>query len=80
MVKTQFSLSLDGRWKVGYYGGDPYRSQEEPKSWGFYFDNILPAYWEDKLDTFRTTPLHAQFKLNRCTRCSAIRRRATCRI
>ena len=43
MVKTQFSLSLDGRWKVGYYGGDPYRSQEEPKSWGFDFDNILPA-------------------------------------
>ena len=64
MTKTQFALSLNGRWKVGYYGGEPYRSSEEPKSWGYYFDNIVPAYWEDKLDLFRTTPLHTQFKLN----------------
>ncbi len=67
------TLSLNGTWMADYLADAPYKSEEEPD---FIRDpkdkqNMLsstplpvPGYWEDLLDTFRSTPLHTKLQWN----------------
>lgn len=65
-------LSLNGQWMVDYYSDQPYTSEQEPEfipaikaSYGNYITPCpVPAYWEDLMELFRSTPLHTKLRYN----------------
>lgn len=58
------TISLNGLWQVDYLGPEPYLSEEEPSLGDSVTPIPVPGYWEDLMDTFRTTPLHAKLRYN----------------
>ncbi len=62
-------LSLNGTWLIDYLSETPYEGTAEPPfSQGRQADSVtpcpVPGYWEDMLDTFRTTTLHTKLHWN----------------
>ena len=55
---------LNGCWSIDYLSKDPFEGEDEPIFEGFPTEDIVPAYWEDKLDEFRKTKLHTKLAWN----------------
>ena len=64
MRYTNNKINLNGAWTIDYLGKEAYLSDEAPSFEGFYTKDIVPAYWEDKLDEFRRTKLHTKLCYN----------------
>jgi len=64
----QNRLSLNGAWRMDYLGKDPYFCCDEPEfadgKEGFIVTEAVPGYWEDMLDEFRKTQIHAKLNWN----------------
>ena len=57
-------LSLNGDWTVDYLSKEPYAGENEPEFEGYPTKNVVPAYWEDMLDEWRSTKLHTKLNWN----------------
>lgn len=56
---------LNGSWVMQYISKDAYDSKDEPTvKEGFEVQGAVPAYWEDLMDKFRSTPMHTTFNYN----------------
>ena len=58
------TISLNGLWQVDYLGPEPYTLTTEPVPGDSVTSIPVPGYWEDQMDRFRTTPLHAKLHYN----------------
>ncbi|MBQ8879889.1 MAG: hypothetical protein IJY69_03495 [Clostridia bacterium] len=65
-------ISLSGKWLIDYVCPEVYESESIPdidsenvaRDKGSAVEVCVPGYFEDMLDTFRTTPLHARLSWN----------------
>lgn len=64
MAEEYRKLSLNGDWIMDYLGAEPYTDEAEPVSEGFPVAGAVPGYWEDMVDKFRESPLHAKLQWN----------------
>jgi len=57
------SVSLDGAWEMSYR---PYEHDSVacPEFSGVVVTNAVPAYWEDRIDTFRSAGMTDAFRIN----------------
>ena len=67
------TVSLNGIWYADYLSGESYLDTKEPKFNAYGVNGSedscvteirVPGYFEDMLDDFRSTPLHAKLKWN----------------
>ena len=66
-------ILLNGNWLIDYISNEPYKKETEPE---FYAGGsaeteestvtrcVVPAYFEDMIEVFRKTPLHAKLSWN----------------
>ncbi len=58
-------VSLNGTWTMQYIGINAFEGNTEPTvKDGFAVENAIPAYWEDMMDEFRSTPMHTSLNYN----------------
>ncbi len=71
----EYSINLNGKWLLDYLSSEPYSNETEPKFFiaetgeaemdAYCVTEVdVPSYFEDMLDTFRSTPLHTKLAWN----------------
>lgn len=57
-------IMLNGKWAADYLSDTPYLEKTEPQLSDDRVELNVPSYWEDNMDIFRSTPLHARLRYN----------------
>ncbi|MBQ6824665.1 MAG: hypothetical protein IJP27_08415 [Clostridia bacterium] len=58
------NIDLNGFWRIDYLSEAPYTGEEEPSLTADAAEVPVPGYWEDQMERFRSTPLHAKLHYN----------------